>query len=86
MLDQIGRRWLQPAGPLAGLWATEEHGKSGYGLVTAWKVHARWLSWWLGRSATWLGFDYACQTGRCSRGMASLWGTDLAKPGGGCNT
>jgi hypothetical protein len=82
-LDRIGDKWLQPTGPLAGLWATEEHGKSGYGIVTAWKVYGRWLNWWVERSASLdFNFTYPCQTGQCSRGKASLWGTDLAKPGG----
>ena len=83
-LDRIAT-WLQPAGPLAGLWATEEHGKSGYGVVTAWKVLSRWLQWWVARAAAGNNFTYPCvhsSTGHCTRGKASLWGTDLPKPGG----
>ena len=84
-LDRIASTWLQPAGPLAGLWATEEHGKSGYGVVTVWKVFGRWLQWWVARSAAGHNFTYPCvhsNTGHCARGKASIWGTDLQKPGG----
>jgi hypothetical protein len=83
-LDRIAT-WLQPAGPLAGVWATEEHGKSGYGVVTAWKVLSRWLQWWVTRAEAGNNFTYPCahsSTGHCTRGKASLWGTDLPKPGG----
>ena len=55
------------------------------GVVTVWKVFGRWLQWWVARSAAGHNFTYPCvhsNTGHCARGKASIWGTDLQKPGG----
>lgn len=67
-LDYLYNKWILTK-KIEGIWATEEHGASGYGMSEIPVISFRWLDWWSRHK-------WNCKIGKCI-----FWGDSLVGEG-----